>query len=78
MNSGDCHVAEGKKDLTKMFGTLHLCVRAQGTQLVEPKVVFKGLSPADHDCSRPKQDKKWKELILEKQTIYFERIFCFC
>ena len=63
INSGDCHVAEGKKDLTKMFGTLHLCVRAQGTQLVEPTVVYKGLSPADDDCSRPKQKKKWKEFV---------------
>ena len=33
----------------------------QGTQIIEPTVVFKGLSPDDDDCSRPKQKKKWKE-----------------
>ena len=38
-----------------------LCVRAQGEQIIEPTVVFKGLSAHPNDCSRPKQKKKWEE-----------------
>ena len=62
INNSDCHIRGASSDLTKMFGTLHLCLRAEGQQIVPPTVVFRGLSPAKNDCTRPIRNCDWREI----------------